>query len=550
MNRAVISAFFYLLAFQICTCFTVSAQQAGIQDLFTDYERVLHVTGISQPHNMTNQPFIHDYISQIDTLSGHPWENIFKPGQAIYNSGNFQLSLFDPEIRTYWRNLRPGGINNGPVWEGRGFTNAFNSGMFVRYRFISAAFRPVIIYNQNQHFSLSRYPPRTGRSEFSSPFYNIDTPQRFGDAPFWTFDPGQSYIKATIKGFEAGYSSQNRWWGPALHHPVIMSNNAPGFRHFFAGTQKPRDIYIGDLELSIIWGKLLESDYFDNQSFNDERYLTGILLSVNPRPVPNLTLGVTRVYYRRLPPEGIPVRDIFRVFEAFTKSSVATSDNPGGNDEFSQMISVFGRWVFPESGLEIYGEWARNDHSWNLRDFLGEPEHTRAYTAGLQKTFTLSNTNILAMNAELVQMEGTFTRTNRPDVSWYTHGIVHQGYTHKGQVIGMGYGPGSNNQLLKGKYFHRNGKISGWFRRTVYDNEELYRRDFMLNEPENLDMAKYWLHNFELGFGASAVFFFSRFETEISLELAREYNDDFIYKNDQTHVAASLRLRYRLSSLR
>jgi len=117
----------------------------------------------------------------------------------------------------------------------------------------------------------------------------------------------------------------------------------------------------------LIWGKLLESDYFDAQSFNDERYITGFTIAFNPKPVPNLTLGFSRVYYRTLPPEGLPVSDLFRVFEAFTKSSFTTDENLSGDDDFSQMLSLYGRWVFPDSGFELYGEWSRNDHSWDLR---------------------------------------------------------------------------------------------------------------------------------------------------------------------------------------
>lgn len=526
------------------------AQQSAIQDVFTDYERVLHIEGVSPVHNVSGQPFLHQYIADIDTLANHPWSNLYAPADDIYNREGFTASLYDPQMAVYWRNLEPGGINNGAVWEGRGVTSSFSTGFHLRYRFLSVSIRPLFMYNQNRNFELSRYPAGSGRSEYSNPFYNIDAPQRFGNDPFWTIDPGPSYIRADYEGFEAGLSNQNRWWGPALHYPIMMSNSAPGFWHFFAGTNRPKDIYIGNLEATIIWGKLLESDYFDGQSFNDERYLTGFTMAFNPKPVPDLTLGISRVYYRTIPPERIPPSDLFRVFEAFTKSSFVTDENLSGNDDFSQMLSLYARWAFPESGFEIYGEWTRNDHSWNLRDALGEPEHSRAYMAGFQKSFTLPNANILAINAELVEMEASNTRNLRSDATYYAHHIILQGYTHKGQILGLGFDPGSNSQLLNGKYFFENGKISGWFRRTVYNNDFLYRSDAMLNQDGNQGIRKYWLHNFELAFGSSLVFFYDRWETEIGFELAREYNDDSIYKNDKTHLALNLRVRYRLSSLR
>jgi hypothetical protein len=54
-----------------------------------------------------------------------------------------------------------------------------------------------------------------------------------------------------VKGFEAGLTNENRWWGPALHYPIVMSSHAPGFWHYFAGTSEPKDIYIGDLEATL-----------------------------------------------------------------------------------------------------------------------------------------------------------------------------------------------------------------------------------------------------------------------------------------------------------
>ena len=529
---------------------TLNAQQSTIQDPFIDYERVLQIGGITPVHNVSDQPYSFRFITQLDTLPDHPWNYLPSYTDYQFQRSHFTLRAYDPEINNFWRNLSPGGINNGAHWEGRGFTNSVSAGFHIRYRFLTASFRPIMIYNQNREFELSALPVRSGRSEFSYPFANIDQPQRFGDGSFRTFDPGQSYIRAEAAGYEAGLSNQNRWWGPALHYPIILSNNAPGFWHFFAGTAEPKDIYIGDLEATVLWGKLHESDYFDQQSFNDERYITGCTVTLNPKPVPNLSLGFSRIFYRVLPPEGIPVSELFKSFEAFTKSRFISSDALSGDDEYSQMLSLHGRWVFPQSGFELYGEWARNDHSWNFRDFLGEPEHSRAYMAGFQKSFLLSNNNILAVNAEIVQLENSNTGDFRAHPSYYAHHIVTQGYTHRGQVLGTGYGPGSNSQILQGNYYFRNGRLGGWARRTVHNNDYLYNSNAMMNLPGNANTPKYWMHNFEMTFGSSLLYFYRQWETELSLELTREYNNDYVYQNDRTHVSISARIRYQLSSLR
>lgn len=534
------------------------AQKPAANDLMVDYERVLHVEGLLPTHSVINKLYQNKAVRRVDTLSNHPWQNLNYASFNISDGRDFHASFYDPEYTSYWRNLEPGGINDGAVWQGRGLTSSFSTGVFLKYRFLSASVRPVVIYNQNADFSLSRYTleedqfrSSNPRSIFSYPFdERIDLPQRYGNEAFWMFDPGPSYLKLAVRGFEAGLSNEQRWWGGSLHYPIIMSDNAPGFWHLFLGTEKPKDIYIGQIETTILWGKLIESEYFDQQSFNDERYISGVNLSYQPTFIPNLTLGFSRMFVRNLPPEGIPVEDLGIVFGSFVKSKFVSDEEPGGNDTFDQMLSISGRWVFPKSGLEIYGEWARNDHSWNLRDAVGEPGHSRGYTFGLQKTHTLPNQNILAVNAEIVQLETTKTSILRSDGSFYEHRFVRQGYTQNGQIMGVGYGPGSNSQILKGKYFFPKGKLSTWFRRTVFDNDYLYSSNEITEQPENQGLKKFWLHNFDMGIGTSLALFFNRIETEIGFELMREFNDDYLYKENKTHLMLNFRLRYHMSDLR
>lgn len=549
MKKIILSLVFITLI-SITVNSSVFGQGSGIQDIWTDYDRVMQTEGLTRVHNVSNQPYRFRYLQQLDSLSAHPWAEINLPYELLLDKPDFKIGMNSPEYRTYWRNLKPGGINDGAVWQGRGFTSSVSSGFYLQYRFLSASIQPILIHNQNRDFELSRYPARDELTEYGSPFYNIDNPQRFGDSSFWTLDPGPSYIKAGVKGFEAGLSNQNRWWGPANHYPIIMSNNAPGFWHYFAGTEEPKDIYIGDLETTIIWGKLMESDYYDNQGYNDERYMTGLNLLYNPGFVDNLTVGFSRVFYRVLPPEGIPVGDLFKTFEALAKVNFSSDSNTGGDDKYSQMLSLHARWVFPESGFEVYGEFAKNDHSWDMRDAIGELEHSRAYMLGFQKTFPITGSDFMSVNAEIVQGEASKTRNFRTDATYYTHYIVRQGYTQRGQIMGVGYDAGSNSQILNSSYYFERGKISGWVRRTVFNNDHLYRSDEMLEQPENAGIQKFWLHNFEVGGGGSVVYFMNNLETELGFELMREFNEDFLYKNDKTHLAIHFRIRYRLSALK
>jgi hypothetical protein len=102
--------------------------------------------------------------------------------------------------------------------------------------------------------------------------------------------------------------------------------------------------------------------------------------------------------------------------------------------------------VFPRSGFELYGEWARNDHSWDWRDFVLEPGHAGAGLLGFQKVLR-TEPGTWTMRGEIVSMaKGVAAPRHRPP--WYAHHVVTQGYTSQGQLVGAAIGPDSNRESL------------------------------------------------------------------------------------------------------
>lgn len=325
---------------------TSKAQHIPENDIYKEYLKALELNGSLSNSNS---------LGQLDSLKQHPWQGLESSLSANNKNSPWEITPHDPQLRSYWQSLEPGGWHDGPVWQGRGFTTGFSAGLYLRYGVLSASVRPRLIYNQNRNFVLSPYATRSNRSEFAYPLGNIDWPQQFGDDPFWTLDPGESYIRADYGGWATGISNEQMRWGPSRQNALLIDSKAPGFRHFFIGTSEPKDIYIGNLETKMLWGKLIESDYFDNNTENNERYISGLNLSFTPKPTPGLTLGINRIFYETIPPEGIPFGDLFKIFEAFTKVNFNSNTNTGGNDQADQLISLFGKWTFPQSGLEIYG---------------------------------------------------------------------------------------------------------------------------------------------------------------------------------------------------
>lgn len=207
------------------------------------------------------------------------------------------------------------------------------------------------------------------------------------------------------------------------------------------------DIGIGTIDVQWIWGQLSRSDWVDSTA-TSPRFLTGAVASLSPSFVSGLTVGGARVFYLNEPPTGIGASDYFLVFQSVTKSSLSTPGNPEGNDARDQLMALYARWVLTPSGFEVYGEWARDDHSWDWRDLILEPEHSAGTTFGLQKIFQLGDGRLLAVKAEAGRLDLRPTFQVRAEPTYYVHSAVPAGYTQEGRIIGSWVGPGGSFQYL------------------------------------------------------------------------------------------------------
>jgi hypothetical protein len=145
--------------------------------------------------------------------------------------------------------------------------------------------------------------------------------------------------------------------------------------------------------------------------------------------------------------------EYFPLFSSLSKKSFNNgSGEVNTEDQLNrdQNFSLFARWTMTESRAEIYAQYGRTDFSWDLRDAVVEPEHSRAYIVGFRKLMALRAADeYIEAGIELTQMEGSNTGLLRDEPSWYVHTRVPAGYTQMGQIIGAGIGPESNMQTLE-----------------------------------------------------------------------------------------------------
>lgn len=389
-----------------------------------------------------------------------------------------------PIVWTHQYNTHhPYGMNDGPMVLAKGYQTQFSAGLFAKAGPLSIQLRPEFVFAENKDY---RELHEAGNGDhfidsYIRNLYNkIDLPGRFANGGYSRVGWGQSSIRLTFDPVSFGLSNENLWWGPGRKSSLLMSNNAPGFKHLTLNTSKPVSTIIGSFEAQIIAGRL---DFSRAPKINDPRfgkksaewrYISGIVVTYSPKWVPRLYLGLDRSFVVNSDDLGNGFSDYFPFLSALTKVSFYDSETGLYEEDGKrrdQYISLFARWVLPESQAEVYVQYGRNDHSGTLRDFVLEPEHSRAYIVGLKKLLPFRGSDqFIEFGIEAIQASAGRVRAVEP---WYAHYQVSSGYTNRGQVLGAGAGPAGNMQSIDVSWVQGLKKIGFAFDR-IEQNNDLY----------------------------------------------------------------------------
>ncbi|MHB1177066.1 MAG: capsule assembly Wzi family protein [Daejeonella sp.] len=360
--------------------------------------------------------------------------------RGAFRSQNSKLSfqLLPLNWQQQYNSHHPYGWNDGLMIPAKGYQTLISGGFFAKAGPLEIQIRPEYVYAENADYqTLDIYQ--------GAP----DIPARFGQKSYSALSWGQSSIRLNFASLSLGLSNENLYWGPGSRNSLLMSNHAPGFKHLTFNTRKPIRSPVGSFEFQAIAAKLEGSGYSfleDIPEYSDWRYLSAFALTYQPKWVPGLFLGLTRAFqsYRK---DIKKLGDYIPFLVPYQKSNRSVFEEPFGRD---QVTSVFTRWIFPKADAEVYFEYGINDNAYNLRDLIGSPEHSRTYLFGLTKMTELRNrqNEHIRANLEFTQISQSIDRLVREAGSWYYHGQIAHGYTHKGEVLGAGIGPGANLQSL------------------------------------------------------------------------------------------------------
>jgi len=430
-----------------------------------DYYRRLQLIGkIDSTISFTVRPLSKEALGE---------EDIYNPGASLktkslhrFAAGQGVVQLMPLETQFRYTSAFPVGGNDGAFIPAVGMQQFVGVGVYAQYKWLSIQLRPEFVVSQNK-----AYAGFNGQTEASWELWyqyanNIDMPERFGESTYTKLLPGQSSIRFNYQSLSFGLSTENLWWGPGIQNSLLMSNTAPGFPHLTFNTTKPLRSAIGSFEGQLIAGRLSGSGYpptpLGNPSHYDEyyepkpddwRYISGFVISYQPKWLEGLSIGASRSFIVNSKDLGNGLGDILPFFRAKNTSVYNPDGQQTGeqNKKRDAYKSVFARWVMPKGNLEFYVEYGRNDPGWNGRDRFVEMDHTRGYVLGFRKLIPINRANetYIDFGLEFSQVDATRTSTIRESPSWYTSNAVRHGYTHLGQVLGAGIGPGGTSQQLQ-----------------------------------------------------------------------------------------------------
>lgn len=495
------------------------------------YLRLLQVAGDAPLYPWS----IHGFSpAEVDRLvpdsAGHPWSARLpaRPDTARVPA----LRLVRPGASVVFNSAFPEGVNDGPVWAARGITLVGSAGAQLRAGPLTIRLEPMAFWTQNRDFPLLP----NGRADSlrllngHSPVY-IDFPQRHGEGAYARIDPGNSTARLDGRGFAIGVSTANQQWGPAIDQPLVLGANGPGFPHLFAGSSTPWNVGVGRLHGRIVLGSLAQSEHSFVRGAGSRRYMSGLVGVFTPRGLDGLEVGFLRFFHEPWPEGGLTASDLARPLEAFFKKGLNRDTPDGERGVENQLVSAFFRWVLPRNGVEVYGEYAREDYNWDWLDALLEPDRAAGYMVGGRKAWR-SGANLLSLRAEWVDTQRGHLNQSRTTGVFYRHGTTMQGHTVRGQLLGSpaGYG-GGGSVLALDAYTPRGRWSADWTRTRVASPIPVVSPG--VKNPSGVDVVH--------SLGAEALWFRGGFDLLARLRGSMELNRHFA--EDAFNLNASLGVR-------
>lgn len=534
-----------ILAICLTSSLSFVFSQEALKSTEEEYYDFLSLTGIVERPTLGYRTLSDsEWIFNADE-EGNIWQgNNLGTKQTIFSSESesenwftrgidrsLKFKAYGPEWYNSYNTAAPYGQNDGALWQGKGYNTSLTAGARLEGYGFELTIKPQLSWSQNREFDYiapnysafdSDGNPTIFNGKASSYGYygvaSIDAPQRFGNKSFWTYDWGDTEIRWTWNTFTTGFGTQAIWLGPARLNPIIHSNNAASYPKFDIGLRKTKLTMphfgwdLGYIEARGWWGKLTESDWFDNDDSNNHNLISG--LSINyafPGIFRGFSVGLNRTMLSKW--DDITPYTLFTI-------AVPGMKTTAGHDENDQRASITFEYLLDSVGLDLYLEWGRNDYtSGGIIPILQNPFHTEAWTAGIRKKFQPDNFSFeILYEFTRLDCSQDYDRLIPWYTTFYSHHIVTQGHTNRGQVLGAGIGTGAISHYIEANFYTKKNKISLFAQRTNPDMDYTW---FIDSKNENTNAE--WNIKVLLDFGLTCTHFVNQ-----NLSLSGGYTLDFI----------------------
>ena len=516
-----------LLAIVFTLCAISVSADMSFRGMYYDY---LFVEELAGNYESTSLMY-HSYSKDAGRTTLPDWSGR-QFAYPIVETSLGTLSYMPPETFLSYNSHKAFGMNDGALWQGRGFNNVSSVGIEWMSDWFSIRINPEFWWAENRDFDIIDTSISSGWGDYWSG-KRYDRLQRMGDSFVTQFNWGQSDIRFYWKDYlTLGLSNEEVKLGSGRKNNILLSNNAGGFPHFDLGTYRPQDIWVlGSFETHVFWGALKESDYYDDNPDNDYAWFSGMTVGWSPSFAEGLTLGANHIYYKPM--------QYWNALDLVAACPIFSSNKVGADDDEDGMISVDFNWKFPSIGFTIYGEWANNDYT----NIMYGPEHTSAHVLGLSQILKTWNPGQrLVFSFEHANLGQTRTTAVRAAGPWYRHGFAgwRQGYAHNGQLPGAAIGPGSNSQWADFSYYHNKGKVSFSYMRICYDSDYFY--NVVIKDPDyHKSTFGQYIDNIMT---VETLYFLGNWNLYGQFSLIATANNNWVWKDNLVHVHAETGLSY------
>jgi hypothetical protein len=337
-------------------------------------------------------------------------------------------ALLQPASAQLWYNATAARQDrDGGVWQGRGISAALSAGLRVRKGLFTLSLRPLGFASENKAYA-PRPEPLT-QDDLRYPFWGrfIDLPYRFGHGAYVRLLPGESFAQLAWKHASLGATTASQHWGPMHLYPLLIGTESQGYPRAFI---EAREVAAGGIRLTGHWhvGVLEASPYTTLQPGDRSRVASAFTASVRAAA---FELGAGRFFHLRRTPGALNFTTATLPFSGLLKNRSTDTDLGG----YNQLASLFFRVAPAAAGVEVYGEFLRDDHNANTRDLIGEPDQSSAYGVGVRRAW-LGNGGLTAITLEYANARISHLTRVRTQVPIYTHDPLTEGHTYEGQALG------------------------------------------------------------------------------------------------------------------